>query len=434
MRISHKKSVKRLNVDPQDLGTTGIKIIMSDTMKNIAPKGLWMGLLLPLLLSTPLPAVAEPILNGMAIHSEFNKERFIGALFVERPDTSADSVLQSNQARRMELRILSRTTPRQLTQLWIEGMAINNKPELLSREAENMVVFSNQIQSSLQPGDALEISQAPGQGTTFSVNNITIGHLPSDEFFDMLLSTWVGNIPLSSDFRDALLQAGKVDLDLQQRFYATLPAAGREQVISQWLQPQTTETASTKAPAAPAQPVAALTPTSFTPKVAAPTIAAHQPAIETAPAKPVAVKPVASIQEPAKPVTAAVTPTVASTAAADIEDTEADEDETGPALTVSNLLDRQKYLTSLLQRTYQFIHYPDRALERKLEGSIRLQIKLDNEGNVLDIAALEESPHNLLNREAIRAAKRASPYPAVPDALGKTGFTFTLPITFRLPN
>lgn len=386
-------------------------------MKRLLPAGLWTSLLLTLIWQT---TQAAPVLNGLSSHSEFNKERFIGALYVDNPDTDAASIFNTAQEKRIELRIISaRIPPRQLTQMWIEGMAINNDPELLTREAENMVAFTGMVKSSLVAGDNLAIRQAPGRGTTISVNDIDIGHIDSDIFFQMLLSVWLGNVPLSSEFRSNLLRGGDVDSDLQQRFFSTRPQPGREQEISQWL---TTE------PAEPAEPaVAAITTTAAPLSPAAPApaplamaVAAPQTLAIAAPTP----APPASAQSPRK-----------SSPAAAIADQEAEEtDETAaPALTVDALLEQQKYLSELLRWTYKNIRYPDRAVDRKMEGSVRLRVTIDQSGQVLAATTLESSPHELLNREALKAVERANPFPAMPDSMAGE-FSFSLPISFRLPD
>lgn len=378
-------------------------------MKRLLPTGLWTSLLLALICQA---TQATPVLNGLSSHSEFNKERFIGALYVDNPDTDAASIFNTAQEKRIELRIISaRIPPRQLTQMWIEGMAINSDPELLTREAANMVAFTGMVKSSLVAGDNLAIRQAPGQGTTISVNDIDIGHIDSDVFFQMLLSVWLGNVPLSSEFRSNLLRGGDVDSDLQQRFFSTRPQPGREQEISQWLTPEPAEAPTVAATTAPPSPAA--------PAPLAVAVAAPQTLAIAAPT-PISTPPVA----------AQTTRTTAT--AADTTDNEEETDEAA-ALTVDTLLEQQKYLSALLRWTYKNIRYPDRAVDRKMEGSVRLRVTIDQSGQVLSTSTLESSPHELLNREALKAVERANPFPTMPATMSGE-FSFSLPITFRLPD
>lgn len=104
-----------------------------------------------------------------------------------------------------------------------------------------------------------------------------------------------------------------------------------------------------------------------------------------------------------------------------------------PQLTAETLLNRQLYHSKLLKWTYKYLSYPRRALKRGQQGSVRLTVVIDREGNVQEVTAVEESRFALLNREALGAVKRAEPFPPVPDTVSGERFEFSLPIVFRLP-
>lgn len=88
----------------------------------------------------------------------------------------------------------------------------------------------------------------------------------------------------------------------------------------------------------------------------------------------------------------------------------------------------------LLRHTFKYIRYPKRAQERGQEGSVRLSVTIDSQGQVKDVQPLQESRYTSLNREAREAVRRASPFPAVPPQLAGEDYQFTVPISFRLPD
>lgn len=393
-----------------------------------------------LLIAFTIPAWAEPLINGIASHSEFNKERFIAALYSETLSSDANTIIQANEDKRLELRITARRlSARRLNNMWIEGMAINNSGSTLSEQAQNMVAFTGMITHKLVAGDHIVIDSKPGFGTTVSVNGTELGNIASDDFFNLLLRTWIGNVPLSSDFRDALLKEGDVAAELLSRFESTQPSAARRDAVAAWTLPAQPAPETKPAPAA----IAAAPQEVAKPAISAPSIA-QAPTL----AKPELAAPVVAEPE-VSPEVAPVTEEIAATEEtimsedevfgdAPLTDEEAlldeeEDDAEAPLLTAESLLSRQLYHSKLLKWTYKYIRYPKRAVSRGHEGSVRLNVTIDREGNVQTVAEMENSRHSTLNKEALKAVQRATPFPPVPEDVTGEAFEFSLPIVFRLP-
>lgn len=398
-----------------------------------------------LVLSAPL-TFAESLLNGLAVHKEFNKDQFIGALYTENLSSDAATQLNTPGNKRLELRVIAdRFSTRQLNSMWIEGMAINNPPNLLTSQAQHMVTFTGFVQRSLRAGDILAIRGSANR-TTVSLNGVELGHIDSSEFFNMVLRTWIGNVPLSSEFRDQLLTNGDVNGALLAQFESIKPSAARTQTIAGWSRQEPQEAAAEDAAAVAEAPAAdkadnkVATPPMAV-EIAKPTLVAAPAAVPTpAPAEPAAAaaKPVA---EPALVAPAPTTPApqvakapAASAPAAAEEDEFDDEEDSAPLLTAESLLSRQMYHSQLLRWTYQNINYPKRAISRGHEGSVRLAVVIDRQGNVKNVVEVESSQYDSLNREALNAVERAKPFPAIPDTIKGEEFAFSLPIQFRLPD
>lgn len=374
-------------------------------------------------------------MNGLAAHSELGKEHFIAALYTDSLSTTPNTLLSANEQKRMELRITTkRLSSRRLNSLWIEGMAINVPGSLLTKHAENMVKFAAMFRGKLAAGDNLSIAVAPGEGTSVTLNGVELGHIHADGFFELLLRTWIGSVPLSSDFREQILKAGDVDPALLARYEALSPDAERIAAINAWTQPSP----NTK-PKKPTSQVAATALPQVTPPrlVPAPSLSAPR-AVEApaaTPAPPVAnpaATPTATNVTQSQPELAAAADTDVTPAESAPSET-AEQDEEVPQLTAETLLNRQLYHSKLLKWTYKYLSYPRRALKRGQQGSVRLTVVIDREGNVQEVTAVEESRFALLNREALGAVKRAEPFPPVPDTVSGERFEFSLPIVFRLP-
>lgn len=366
---------------------------------------------------------AEPMLNGIGVHQELGREMFIGALFSESLSNDAGTLLRNQQPMRMELKIVTPEgiTARRFSRLWIEGLAVNSKAEALMAQAENTVAFDGMFKGRLVQNDHVKISHAPGKGVTVLLNDVALGTIKDENFFSMLLATWIGSVPLSSDYRDSLLKVGDVDTGLRGRFSTINPSNARIAEVRAW-------------GAAGEELVAKETKSSAPVKSAAKSSAPKQEIADKPelPKLPVEIeKPVLNVPTPvassvstssAKPVVAAATPTAE------------DDDEDGPALTAQTLLARQFYVSDAIKKIRSKTKYPQRALDRGQAGNVRVAVVIDRQGNIISTNILESNKYELLNKEALEAIKRSAPFTPLPDAITGSRFEFTVPMRWTLPD
>ncbi len=418
-------------------------------------------------------ASAELLLNGLSTSSELGKERFVAGLYTDRLSSDANDLLGLDGERRMELKITaSRFSARNLNSMWIQGMAINNPDSVLQQQGENITQFSNMIRKALVEGDVLVLDAAPGKGLTVTLNDTELGNIESDEFFSVLLRSWIGNVPLSSEFKEELLAEGKVDSSLSGRYSAIAPSATRIQTVANWVTPQA-------APPPPPVTVArAPTPTVSRPAITLPNQPALRPseiatpAIEairenperiasalpsqratdadkdqsTAASAPAAIEannpntnaptqtPSTTASTPAPaPVTAPNQVAVASqTPTAQPLDAIEDDEEEEALFTMEAILGQTRYINEVVRHATKFQEYPAAAARRNQQGNVRLSITVDRSGNVVDVQTIEESRYRALNKEALSLVEKASPFPEVPAGVGSETYTFSLPVVFRL--
>lgn len=371
---------------------------------------------------------AEPMLNGIGVHQELGREVFIGALYSESLSNDADTLINNVQPMRMELKIVAPDglTTRRFSRMWIEGMAVNSKADVLTAQADNMVKFDGLFKGRFLKDDFITFTNSPGKGVDIAVNGVLLGNIDDNAFFSMLLSTWIGKIPLSSDYRDSLLKVGDVDAGLRSRFSAISPAATRTAEVKTWtgaqVEVKTAAVSSASKSSTSAKVEAATVAKTELPKLEVPTL--EKPALDipvpvTQAEKPASVAAV-SASSSAKPVTVA---------AAKVEE----EEDEGPALTAQSLLARQFYVSDAIKKIRSKTKYPQRALDRDQEGSVRVAIVIDREGTVLGTNLLETSKFDLLNKEALEAVKRSAPFPALPAEIAGSRFEFTVPMRWTLP-
>ncbi|HEY8940767.1 MAG TPA: TonB family protein [Cellvibrio sp.] len=344
---------------------------------------------------------AEPALNGVGVHQELGREIFIGALFSESLSNDANALLRNQQPMRMELKIVSPEgiTARRFSRLWIEGLAVNSKADALMAQADNTVAFDAMFKGRLVQNDHIKINYAPGKGVTVSLNDIALGTIKDENFFSMLLATWIGTVPLSSDYRDSLLKFGDINSALRTRFSSITPTAARIAEVRTWGGAEVADAKASQAKSSVAkssaraeEQVAAQKPTPDVPAPAVKTAAAAKPA---APAK-------------------------------------ADDDE-GPALTAQTLLARQFYVSDAIKKIRGKTKYPQRALDRGQAGNVRVAVVINRQGEIVSTSILEGSQYELLNKEALDAVRRSAPFTALNDAISGAQFEFTVPMRWTLP-
>jgi len=76
--------------------------------------------------------------------------------------------------------------------------------------------------------------------------------------------------------------------------------------------------------------------------------------------------------------------------------------------------------------------YPRIAQTRGWEGVVLLDLKLDGSGKVLSVSIKEGSGYDALDKQALEMVRKASPFPAPPEALRNRTFNITVPVSFKL--
>ena len=86
----------------------------------------------------------------------------------------------------------------------------------------------------------------------------------------------------------------------------------------------------------------------------------------------------------------------------------------------------------VVQKIYQNISYPSRAVTRNQEGTVRVALQIGRTGELQAVLTTQESKHSSLNKAALKAVQKAAPFPELPEAISADSFELSIPITFRL--
>ena len=364
-----------------------------------------------LLTSFCLTALAAPaLLNGMATHVDLGKEQFIGALYSSPLSDNADKLLTNAQSMRMELKIVAPdgVTTRRFSRWWIEGMAINNSSTLLTEQADNMVKFDGLFKGRFASNDTIAFIYEPGKGVNVTINEVLLGNIAGDKFFSMLLKTWIGKVPLSSDYKDGILKNGNVSAELKSRYDKIKPSKERTSEVAGWSKIKSAaDLAAEKEKEAAAKTSGAQTSSVDSVK-------------QLVAQKAEQAKAEAARAEAAK---LAAQKTATTTAV--------DDDDEKPALTAQTLLARQFYVSDQLKKINANVRYPKKALEKSQAGSVRLTVVINRQGNVISASIAQPSEFEILNEAALEAVNKTT-FAAIPDAITGATFEFNAPLRFTL--
>jgi TonB family protein len=77
-------------------------------------------------------------------------------------------------------------------------------------------------------------------------------------------------------------------------------------------------------------------------------------------------------------------------------------------------------------------YYPRMARKRGFEGEPIVTFTLGSKGELINLKLIEVSSYKILNEAALETIRRGTPYPSIPEPLGKKSISFNLPISYVL--
>ena len=371
-------------------------------------------------------------LNGLASYSELRKEYFIAALYLETFSQDSGSIMNYSGMKRMEMRIvIDEWSPRRFAQHWNQAILINNEEEAQKKHSDQILAFIDIPQEALITGDRLTIDLHPTAGTTIYLNGNKVFNTPNIEFFDVLLNTWIGSRPPSSDFkRDILtLPTDSAGTELLTRYQALAPSNARTKQVAAWFKPAKSSSKKQKAAVAGGAAAATAKVASSSSSTAVSTTAVTARA-SSSPSnlknqttkKPVPVKTTTKIDTPKPELNVAVEkPKLAAAPVVVVSEKEKEQ---------ASLL--KTYRSNVLKLTYLNTQYPKRSMDLKQQGLVVLKIRINRRGKLLSMEEEKSTEHSTLNKAARKAVKKSIPYPEVPKSLEGKDFSFTLPFNFKL--
>lgn len=390
---------------------------------------------------------AELILNGSTIYTDLGRDQFVAALYTETRHNSPQVLQAMDSEKRMEVRILNDYSKRRWVNLWMQSISINNNRETFSEAAEELISLMQAPKSAPKKGDLLEYIFSPKQGTSMRFNGTELISDLSGDVFGLLLRTWIGAIPPSTSFKEELLgnQRNTRSRDLLQTL---TPSEERIALAASWIAPKKSEPKKVAPPVpAPSKPaVTAVKVAAENPPANKNNAAVEKPEPKSAPkaelkkvpvgdtdtSKQIAENPEAVSSDQPTDAQATIATTTAIETDSSNGSAENEEAEEEVDFNISQALAQRDYTPLVVQKIYQNISYPSRAVSKNQEGTVRVALQIGRSGELQTVLTTQESKYSSLNRAALKAVQKAAPFPELPEAITADSFELSIPITFRL--
>jgi protein TonB len=95
---------------------------------------------------------------------------------------------------------------------------------------------------------------------------------------------------------------------------------------------------------------------------------------------------------------------------------------------------RSAYGSALAREFAKHRKYPQVARMRGWQGTVKVSLQIDAEGNGSNPAISESSGKQMLDDQALETVKKAMPLPLPPEILRGKAFSIIVPVVFRLEN
>jgi len=129
---------------------------------------------------------------------------YSGALYLP-PEVGTQNVLE-DIPKRLEVKYLRSFKAEDFGPATIWGIKKNVDPQTY-RRLESRIAYHNTLYEDVSPGDRVALTYVPSKGTKIQINDKTKGIVKGADFAAALFSLWLGDKPIDSSFKQALLGA-----------------------------------------------------------------------------------------------------------------------------------------------------------------------------------------------------------------------------------
>lgn len=368
-------------------------------------------------------------LNGIAVHSELRQEWFLNGLYLTNKSDDPAEILNSPMIKRMQIKVLADELPgRRLKRFWIERIKNNNEAALVLENAKGVRDLADALGQDLKAGDTINIDYVPGEGTVIQINGAVVSRV-GQEVFPLMLNTWVGDRPPSSEFKDAILgnQSAVSYSDLLAKYSTINPAPSRVSLFDQAAQAAKEEEERLKREAEERQ------------------AEEERRALEQQQKEEERARQAEAEAERQRQQQEQQTQEPVKQPEPEVKQPVVEEVPAGPTEAELESM-RSSYNSAIRSHYVPFFEYPVQEIMRRhgksallnprkgrTHGEVTIQLEVDRTGELVGGSLVSSSGEKILDDAVMSALFDAVPYPAMPEDLPEQTFKTTLPISIPAP-
>lgn len=148
------------------------------------------------------------VLNGAGLRTRVMFKVYAMGLYLGKKESTVEGVLAAQGPRRFSIVMLRDVSGDDFGQAFMNGIDVNTdkaeKGKLTSQIGKLREIFAGL--AGLKKGDALTVDWVPEKGTVIELNGKSLAEpLPELAFYNALLKIWLGDKPVDSSLKPALL-------------------------------------------------------------------------------------------------------------------------------------------------------------------------------------------------------------------------------------
>ncbi len=146
-------------------------------------------------------------LNGASVRVVYKiVDAYLGKLYLENPSSDPEEIFRDEGYKRMVFHVMTRRiSAEQITEAISDILKDNMSKDELQLYEDQLATFSRLFEDSLFSGEQGTVDYVPGIGTRVSIRGEIQGVIPGKDFFNALLTVWIGEYPVSNKFKDGIL-------------------------------------------------------------------------------------------------------------------------------------------------------------------------------------------------------------------------------------
>lgn len=150
-------------------------------------------------------------LNGAGIRYKFVFKVYAAGLYLAKHAATPAEVYAAPGAKRIQVTMLRDIDANELGKLFTQGMEKNSPREDFSKSIPGTLKLAELFarKKRLATDDTFTVDFVPGTGTVVTINGKSeIEPIKEPEFFNALMSIWLGKSPADNGLKDAMLGQG----------------------------------------------------------------------------------------------------------------------------------------------------------------------------------------------------------------------------------